>query len=178
MEKIKGINVSDILSRFDREIDGETCGYIYYIDSNKILPWLKDFISRATFWETSNRPSIPYIMGSRVYWCGCLTAEPWCDLDMDEPDILDIILHDHTDVRKNENGEIVVEFVKNSKSELGKFFWHNRDGYGGNVSYSIESMYLRLADAIVKAVEYDLENGRGDKYGSWVKLEYDNEAEY
>jgi hypothetical protein len=132
-------------------------------NSKDIVKHIKAILEKADFREIDSISSY----GQPVfYWCGCLTAEPWQDLEMEEEDILNAIVKHHLFIDDDAENGIRIVFRANLESPLQKFFTKNSNGYGLNVPYGINSMLHFLGKWIKTQLNENL-----DRYGSWEQNE-------
>lgn len=106
-----------------------------------------------------------YITGSKVYWSGILTMEPFDDL-YDRYDCEEAILNDIKDhnlkVWTTPDG-LLVSFYNPYTSPLYSFFSEYKNGgYGGNIPYSIKG----LMDNLEKYLREDIIQNP-EVYGTW-----------
>jgi len=164
LKDIETINISQITLDIENElaeINDYNCQFSFGSDDD-IFKNVTEILNDANFYDID---TITRIGNPCFYWCGVLTAEPWCDLQMEEEEILNLILQDFIDVMHDEKGNVIINFHNNSKSKLYRFFYKYRDGYGLNIPYSINDMLRKLEKWIIK--ELNDNTGEYSKIGTW-----------
>ena len=164
VDEIKPIQLTQDLYEYQEELsDLNNYDYQFVWNTPKFLiKQLQEYFSELDFFL------VDYVYDYGVMWCGCLTAEPWGDLDMCEETILNILLHDHTIIRFVPDTEyMVIDFKMNNQSPLHKFFVNNRDGDGQNISSSYHSMLRKAYYALWVKIKKDPE-----RYGEFIPAGY------
>lgn len=152
-ENLRTINLTVKLGNIEQEIiEANNDEWMFQFNVPYTIRRIQDVLDELNFWYEG----CLYFV-SDVYWSGCLTAEPWCKLELPEEDILNKLLKYHTEITTT-NGEHVIRFKMNTKSPLHKFFLEHQDGYGGNIPYSYGAMLWKVEEAIDRYLEKELEN--------------------
>jgi hypothetical protein len=164
VKDIESIDISEMTLEIENEI-AEINDFQYQFSfgsTEDIFRNISEILNDADFYDIETISSY----GNPVfYWCGVLTAEPWCDLQMEEEEILNLILQDFINVMYDNEGNVIIGFHNNSKSKLYRFFLKYRDGYGLNIPYSINTMLEKLSNWIKK--ELSDNTGEYSKIGTW-----------
>lgn len=133
----------------------------------KLLPLLKQYIDQIDFHYTDY-----LIINTHTYWCGCLTLEPWCELEEGEESILNELLHKNTEL-VIEKDRLVLRYKENPESLCHVIFKKYPDGFGGNIAASFNSMLHIVEEAIEKKLHDSIpENVPTSKYGEWGQDSY------
>ena len=152
-ENMRTINLTVKLGNIEQEIlKANNFDWMFQFDVPYTLTKVQEILDKVNFWYEG----CLYFV-SDVYWCGCLTLEPWCDLELPEEDILNKLLKYHTQIAEV-NDEHVIRFMMNPKSPLHEFFLKYQDGYGGNIPYSSGAMRWKVEEVIDRYLEKELEN--------------------
>lgn len=171
IKDIKEYNISSMICDIEEDIrdrnnyeydfsfgsDGDICNTIY-----KILEKI-DF----------NNLDLIHDFGG--YWCTCLTEEPFneiCESKYTEEEFFNLVKEHHLRIKSGKDLELVLYFKNNSKSPLYRFFLKHKDGYGGNIAYSITAGLNKLW----KAIQKELRNN-ADDYGKFTQGGYCNTCE-
>jgi len=99
------------------------------------------------------------------YWCGILTDDPFSTLEMEEEHVLNLITRHHLRI----NPEGIIEFYNPTTSPLYRFFLQNRDGSGGNISYSVNAIIRKIKKVICKEFKDDRFI---ELHGTWIESGY------
>ena len=155
--------MDDVLAREEEMLELNNHDFMWSMGGqDEIIRVFTDLIEDdADFWN------INHISDFGFYWCGCLTLEPWCELELEEETILNQIVKYHVVV----GDDCVMRFANNPKSPLYRFLLKYRDGWGGNIPHSINAMLYRLHVWLLKQIE------DADRYGSWTQLAYCEKCE-
>jgi hypothetical protein len=161
---VNSYNISDMICNIEeelREINNHDWDFSFGGDDS-ITETIKRILSEADF----NNIDLLHDFG--CYWCTCLTSEPfegtrWAD----EESFLNNVKDYHLAIRQDIEKGLILYFKNNSKSPLYKFFLKHRDGYGGNIAYSINAGLNKLW----KYIKKDLRKN-ADNYGTWYEGGY------
>lgn len=160
-DELMTINAVELVREIEREV-AEQNGYQWILtfgSDNDIIYKVNEII------ENIDDYGWDYIMYNTIKLIPCYPLYPWIDISDNEDTITDILLEHH--IRVNKNG--IVEFYNHTKSPLYRFFLKHRDGYGGNIPYSINAVMMMLEKLIedVMLDEYYIERN-----GKWIPLGY------
>jgi len=171
--EIEPVNLSSIIREIEEELREHNAGEWYFEwDSRRNL--VKEFekiFDEMDFWN------ILYGFQSRVFSCGCLTLEPWNELDEGEEYILNTLLHEQTELFVDDDGDIKIRFYADKGTTLHPFFQRYRHGYGENISSSYKCMLRAALRAWKKEIDKDLESDYGNRLGEWKQEEWAAEEE-
>jgi ssDNA-binding Zn-finger/Zn-ribbon topoisomerase 1 len=128
---------------------------------------LEEAIDQIDFYQ------IDYATNLGFYWCGILTAEPWCELYEEEETILNVLLHKHTEL-VIDDGNLVLRFKQNPDSLCHPVFRDYPGGYGGNIPHSVNDMLLKVEEIIRKTLKDSIADGgyMSNKWGEWGQEYY------
>jgi hypothetical protein len=166
MEKtitIDRIDLSKELFNIEKELEDINNGqYIWQFDIKSIKKNLLSYIRNFDFYD------VDYVFNYGSMWCGCLTAEPWCELNKSEETVLNVLLHDHTEVVTEPTIEI--RFRENKQSILNEFLekYLSDEDYVDNINASFNSMLYvfrrKLVEHLHDCVSEDLWR---NQWGEW-----------
>lgn len=173
LKELEDINLSDMLhGHVDELAEYNNYEWEFVLDKPEdVAKVFNEIIEECIdFWNTD------YVTryGS-VYWSGCLTAEPWCDLDECEEVLLNILLKKHTTIVV-ENEQILMRFVMNEESEINKFLIKHGDGYGGNIAYSVNGMRRIVVKTLFTMIKE--RNNVLERIGSWHEAVHETEEDW
>ena len=161
IDELITINAVDLVHKIERDV-AEFNGHEWILtfgNNNDIIYKVNEIIDNIDNYDWA------YIMHKHISMMPYYPLYPWLDISDNEDTITDILLEHH--IRVNKNG--IVEFYNHTKSPLYRFFLKYRDGYGGNISYSINTVMQTLEKLIedVMLDEYYIERN-----GKWIPLGY------
>lgn len=114
-----------------------------------------------------------YFFRSETYWCGILYAEPFGSLmeHYGEEEILNIIKDEHLKLVWTDEG-LVLQFYNPTKSPLYRFFnKHKEDGYGLNVTTSVNELIGKVKQFLRTELSEQLES-----FGVWEPVEMEEDV--
>lgn len=129
-------------------------GYSFTLGSkDKIVELVRELVDATQWVEVVEADIYMGILSLYTYF-------PWREIGSNEDYITKLIVDNH--IRVDRDGW--VEFYNPTKSPLYRFFLKHREGYGGNISSSINSILL----AIKRVIERDIRSEWFlDKNGAW-----------
>ena len=164
-EQIQDLNVTDLL--LDIVDQGFEADWQFNLDTNwdkKVEKALNDLdFHQYDFYFTSN-----------TYWCGILYADPFGSLmyRYTEEEILNIIKDQHLKLVWEEAG-LILRFFNPTSSPLYRFFnQHKEDGYGLNVTTSVNELVRKIKQYLEQKLSANL-----DSYGKWELVESEQEED-
>lgn len=176
-KEIKDIDLTEILNEKSDEIYELNAGewYFEWHDNNILAKKFSEVLDETSFRWTNF--TTHWIIGEECsYWCGCLTLEPFCELDEGEEVILDWMLHENTEI-VFDGERLLMRFKPDESVTLHKFFSEYTDGYGENISSSYKCMRRHALKVLKKRIEKDLESDYRNKFGEWKQEVWEDEYE-
>lgn len=151
-----------------REIEGEIYEFNNfewawrYIPPQKMLPKIKELVNGVNFYEIGTG-----LIVTKAYWCGLLTAVPWCELEEQEETLCNELLHKNSEVVL-EDDQIKIRFRMNESSLCHPIFVNYPDGYGGNIAYSYNNVLWKIKEPIHDFLKKQIpENTLYNRWGEW-----------
>ena len=168
-ELTNSINMTELVQGkqddiWERSLTIDNDGYFNFYKANEIAKMILD---KLDFWYIDT-----LMINTSVYWCGMLTAEPWDELGCSEETIANWINEYHLEIVLDKTNNCIIRFKNNSKSPLYRFFRKYRDGYGENISYSLDSIFMKIKQHMEYLLDYKTQD-----YGTWEELELDDNIE-
>jgi hypothetical protein len=158
-KEIKDINITNLLGNaLEESFDPD-----WELDlKDNWMDVLEEKLHKLDFFEHN------YISDYGSYWCGVLTLEPFDTLTekYTEEEILNLIKNHHFAMLHTNDGT-VLRFQNPTSSPLYRFFnKHKEDGFGLNVTYSVNGLLSKIESFLKSELETNLSN-----YGEWIPYE-------